>query len=51
MKIRSLSLTVLCVLVLAGSAAAQPGTAFLEGRGGALIPSAIFNHQQDVGGA
>lgn len=51
MKIRSLSLTVLCVLVLAGSASAQPGTAFLEGRGGALIPVGNFSHQQDIGGA
>ena len=51
MKIRSLSLTVLCVLVLAGSAAAQPGTAFLEARGGALIPVGDFSHEQDVGGA
>ena len=39
MKLRSLSLAVVCVLVLAGSAMAQPGTAFLEGRGGALIPA------------
>lgn len=51
MKIRSLSLTVLCVLVLAGSAAAQPGTAFLEARGGALIPVGDFSHDQDIGGA
>jgi hypothetical protein len=51
MKLRSLWLTVLCVLVLAGSAAAQPGTAFLEGRGGALIPVGDFEDEQDIGGA
>lgn len=51
MKLRSLSLTVLCVLVLTGSAVAQPGTAFLEGRGGALIPVGDFAEDQDIGGA
>jgi outer membrane protein with beta-barrel domain len=51
MKIRSLSLTVLCVLVLAASAAAEPGAAFLEGRGGALFPVGNFSHKQDIGGA
>jgi len=51
MKIRSWWLTVLCVLVLAGSAAAEPGAAFLEGKGGALIPLGNFNHEQDIGGA
>lgn len=51
MKIRSLSLTVACVLVFAGHAAAQPGTAFVELRGGALIPVGNFSHEQDPGGA
>ena len=51
MKIRSLSLTVLCVLVLTTSAAAEPGAAFLEAKGGALIPLGNFNHEQDIGGA
>jgi hypothetical protein len=51
MKIRSSLLTGLFVLVLAGGAAAQPGTAFLEGRGGALIPVGDFHHEQHVGGA
>jgi len=51
MKLRSLSLTVLCVLCLVGSASAEPGAAFLEGRGGVLIPVGSFGHDQDVGGA
>ncbi len=51
MKLRSLSLAVVCVLVLAGSAAAQPGAAFLEGRGGVLIPVGNFADDQDIGGA
>ena len=51
MKIRSLWLTVLCMLVLAGSAAAEPGAAFLEGRGGVLIPVGHFDHEQNWGGA
>lgn len=51
MKLRSLSLTVLCVLGLVGSAAAEPGAAFIEGRGGALIPVGDFSHKRDAGGA
>jgi hypothetical protein len=51
MKIRSVSLLVACFLVLAGNAAAQPGTAFLEGRGGAVIPIGDFENEQDIGGA
>ena len=51
MKLRSLSLTVLCVLGLVGSAAAEPGAAFVEGRGGALIPVGQFNNERDIGGA
>jgi hypothetical protein len=51
MKIRSLSLAVVGVLVLAGSALAQPGTAFLEARGGALIPVGHFSHEENPGGA
>lgn len=51
MKIRSLSLAVVCVLAFAGSALAQPGTAFIEGRGGALIPVGHFSHEQNPGGA
>jgi hypothetical protein len=51
MKLRSLSLAVLGVLVLVGSAAAQPGAAFVEGRGGVLIPVGHFSHEQDIGPA
>lgn len=51
MKIRSLSLAVLCVFVFGGSAAAEPGAAFLEARGGALIPVGDFSHEQNPGGA
>ena len=51
MKIRSLSLAVLCVLWLGGSASAEPGAAFLEARGGALIPVGDFSHEQNPGGA
>jgi hypothetical protein len=50
MKLRSLSLTVLCVLGLVGSAAAEPGAAFLEARGGALFPVGHFSRHQDIGG-
>src|SRR5262249_12376207 len=51
MKIRSLSLAVVCVLALTGSALAQPGTAFTEGHGGALTPINHFSHEQTPGGA
>ncbi len=51
MKIRSLSLAVLCVVMLGGSAAAEPGAAFLEARGGALIPVGDFSDEQNPGGA
>lgn len=51
MKIRSFSLLVACFLVLTGTAAAQPGTAFIEGRGGAMIPVGDFGNEQDIGGA
>jgi hypothetical protein len=51
MKIRSLSLAVLCVLCLGGSAFGEPGAAFLEARGGALIPVGNFSHEQNPGGA
>ncbi|MCC6764775.1 MAG: hypothetical protein IT293_08945 [Deltaproteobacteria bacterium] len=51
MKIRSLSLAILCVFGLVGRAAAEPGAAFLEVRGGALIPVGDFSHEQNPGGA
>lgn len=51
MKSRSLSLAILCLFVLVGRAAAEPGAAFLEVRGGALIPVGDFSHEQNPGGA
>ena len=51
MKIRSLSLTVLSILVLASTAAAEPGAAFVEAPGGVLIHVGSFSRHQDYGGA
>jgi hypothetical protein len=39
------------VIVVAGTAHAQPGTAFLQARGGAMIPVGSFHHDQNTGGA
>ena len=50
MKIRAQLLVVAAfVLGLAATAAAQPGTVFLQGRGGSLIPVGPFHHQQNPG--
>jgi len=51
MSIRSHVLAVACLVALAGSAQAQPGTAYLQVRGGALVPVGSFADQQDAGGA
>ncbi len=52
MKIRAQVLVVAAfVLGLAATAAAQPGTVFLQGRGGSLIPVGSFHHEQNPGGA
>lgn len=52
MKIRSQLIGVACLLLaLAGTAEAQPGTAFLQARGGAMIPVGSFSNEQDIGGA
>src|SRR5262245_18436292 len=51
MKLRTLSLALVCVLSLVGRGAAEPGAAFLEVRGGALIPVGHFSHEQNPGGA
>ena len=54
MRIRSQVVGVACVLMLAGSGSlarveAQPGTAFLQGRAGAMIPVGTFHHRQNPG--
>lgn len=53
MKIRSTLLTVVCLVAVAWTAPAyaQPGAAFIEGRGGALIPLGNFGKRDNVGGA
>ena len=56
MKIRSLLLTLVCSTVLVSAllparALAQPGTVFIEGRGGLLIPLGTFSHRDHTGGA
>ena len=38
-------------IVMAGTAHAQPGTVFIEGSGGAMIPVGDFHHLQNLGGA
>lgn len=51
MKIRVELLAVAAIIVAAGTAHAQPGTAFFQGRGGAMIPVGDFHHEQNPGGA
>lgn len=56
MKIRSRLLMVVCLVGLASGgiaspAFAQPGTAFIEGRGGVLFPLGNFANRDDTGGA
>jgi hypothetical protein len=52
MKIRSqVLLTVACLLALGGPVWAQPGTAFVEGRGGVMIPLGTFANEDHIGGA
>ena len=51
MKIRSLWLAVACVLVLAGRVSAEPGAAFVETRGGVMIPVGHFDKEQNLGPA
>lgn len=51
MSIRALMVAVgLCVAV-SSMAYAQPGTVFIEGQGGAMIPVGQFDHEQNIGGA
>jgi hypothetical protein len=51
MKIRSQLLMVACLIALAGPVYAQPGTAFVETRGGVFIPVGNFGHRDNTGGA
>jgi len=51
MKIRAQVLLMVLVLGLATTAGAQPGTAYLQGRGGAMIPVGNFHKDQEPGGA
>ena len=44
-------LALACLVAVAGTAHAQPGTVFLKGSGGAMIPVGTFHHQQNPGGA
>jgi len=51
MSIRA-SIVVVALAVLSSTVAwAQPGTIFIEGQGGAMIPVGEFHHEQHVGGA
>jgi hypothetical protein len=51
MRIRALLVACGLSLVVAGVAHAQPGTVFVEGQGGAMIPVGDFHHEQHIGGA
>lgn len=51
MKIRLQLIGVACLVALAGTAHAQPGTAYLQARGGAMIPVGSFSDEQNTGGA
>jgi hypothetical protein len=51
MSIRALIVAVALSVALSGVASAQPGTVFIEGQGGALIPVGEFHHEQHIGGA
>jgi hypothetical protein len=51
MRIRASIASITIVLALAGAAEAQPGTAYVQARGGAMIPLGDFSNQQKTGGA
>lgn len=51
MKLRALLVVVALVGTVESVAQAQPGTVFIEGQGGAMIPVGDFSHDQNVGGA
>jgi hypothetical protein len=48
---RAQLLALAAVIVVAGTAHAQPGTVFVEGRGGGMIPVGDFRHKLNPGGA
>ncbi len=50
MRIRASMLACGLSLALASVTHAQPGTVFLEGQGGAMIPVGDFHHDQHIGG-
>jgi hypothetical protein len=51
MKFRALVVVVVLVVTSGGVAHAQPGTVFVEGQGGVMIPVGDFSHDQNIGGA
>ncbi len=51
MRIRALMVAVGLSVALSSVAWAQPGTVFIEGQGGAMIPVGDFRHDQNIGGA
>jgi hypothetical protein len=51
MKIRMALVALVSVVVMTSAAQAQPGTVFVQGGGGVLIPVGDFKHEQNVGGA
>ena len=51
MRVRiSLMVCASAVVLLAGTAGAQPGTVIVEGRGGGMLPVGSFRHLQNDGG-
>jgi hypothetical protein len=50
MSIRALMMAVGLSVALSSVAYAQPGTVFVEGQGGAMIPVGEFRHEQNIGG-
>lgn len=51
MKVRAMFVAIALSVLVTGAAQAQPGTAFIEGMGGAMIPVGDFRHDQHIGGA
>ena len=51
MRIRSQVLAIAVVVLITGSAQAQPGTVYLQAGGGGMIPVGGFQHEQNIGGA